>query len=192
METTKDGLLIETPDDIDTETRMYLWSGRNFEGDQWIEYDFRIESPEGLGLLVVCASGMQREDFIADHELPKTGSMSTIVSATRNYHWEYVRRVEAMRTDVETQWVSKNPFARNLHSGCIPRLERDRWHRLRFVKVGNRLHGSINGKTVFDIRDDGFQNHGPVYNFGRIALRQMYKTRMRYRNLVMHTRNELT
>jgi hypothetical protein len=192
METTKDGLLIETPDDIDTETRMYLWSGRTFEGDQWIEYDFRIESPEGLGLLVVCASGMQREDFISDHGMPQTGSMSTIVSGTRNYHWEYVRRVEAMRTDVETQWVSKNPFARNLHSGCIPRLERDRWYRLRFVKSGNRLHGSIDGKTVFDVRDDGFQNHGPVYNFGRIALRQMYKTRMRYRNLAVHTKNGLT
>jgi len=191
METTREGLLIETPDVIGVETRMYLWSGRVFEGDHWIEYDFRLESSEGLALLVVCASGMQREDFISDHGVPRTGSMGTILGATRNYHWEYVRRVEAMRTDVETQWVSKNPFFRNLHSGCIPRLERDRWYRLRFVKVGPRLHGSIDGKTVFDVRDEPFQNHGPVYDFGRIALRQMYKTRMRYRNLVVHTRNTL-
>ena len=190
MQTDAEGLLIETPDIIASETRMYLWSGRTFEGDQWIEYDFRLESPEGLALLVACASGMQREDFISDHGLPTTGSMGTILNSTRNYHWEYVRRVEAMRTDMETQWVSKNPFSLSLHSGCIPRLERDRWHRLRFVKAGNRLHGSINGRTVFEVHDHPFQNNGPVYNFGRIGLRQMYKTRMRYRNLVVHTRSE--
>jgi hypothetical protein len=191
LETTPEGLLIETPDVIDIETRMYLWSDRTFEGDQWIEYDFRLESPEGLGLLVVCASGMQREDFIADHGPPKTGGMGTILGATRNYHWEYVRRVEAMRTDVETQWLSKNPFGRILHSGCIPRLEQDRWRRLRFVKAGYRLHGSIDGRTVFDVRDDPFQSYGSAYNFGRMAFRQMYKTRMRYRDLVVYTRDGL-
>ncbi|MEB2364255.1 MAG: DUF1961 family protein [Bryobacterales bacterium] len=86
--------------------------------------------------------------------------------------------------------MSKNPFSRHLHSACIPRLEQDRWRRLRLVKAGERLHGSIDGRTVFDVHDVPFQNNGPVYSFGRIALRQMYKTKMRYRDLVVHSRNE--
>lgn len=188
MEQTPEGLFIRTPDALDKETRMYLWSQRTFEGDQWIEFDFRLESPKGLALLSICASGMQREDFIADHGVPPTGSMSTILRDVRNYHWEFVRRVEAMRTDVETQYVAKNPFGHRLHYGCIPRLEPHRWYRLRCLKAGPRLHGAIDGETVFDLEDDPFHNNGPVYNFGRIALRQMYHTALRYRNLVVYQR----
>lgn len=188
MEETREGLFIKTPDALDKETRMYLWSPKAFEGDQWIEFDFRLESPKGLALLSVCASGMQREDFIMDHGVPPTGSMVTILRDLRNYHWEFVRRVEAMRTDVETQYVAKNPFGHRLHYGCIPRLEQNRWYRLRCLKAGRRLHGAIDGQTVFDVPDDPFHNNGPVYNFGRIALRQMYHTALRYRNLVVYQR----
>jgi hypothetical protein len=44
---------------------------------------------------------------------------------------------------------------------------------------------------VFDVRDDPFQSYGSAYNFGRMAFRQMYKTRMRYRDLVVYTRDGL-
>ena len=189
LKVTNEGLLIQTPDIIDMETRMYLWSPIIFEGDQWIEYDFRLESPKGLSLLVVCASSLQRSDFIQDIGLEKTGSMQIILSKTRNYHWEYVRRVDIIRTDVETQYLLKNPMDIKMFYGCIPRFEQHRWYRLRFIKCGNRLRGSIDGKTVFDIIDNPFQSTGPVYNYGRIGLRQMYNTRMRYKNLIVYTRN---
>ncbi len=188
VQTTDEGLLVKTPDRIAKETRMYLWSPRTFEGDQWIEYDFRIESPEGLALLVFAASGAQREDFLQDYEMEKTGRMGIILGKTRNYHWEYVRRVECMRTDVETQYMGKNPWGRQMLMGCIPRLKEGEWHRLRLVKVGNRIHGSIDGTTVFDVKDDPKTQHGPVLDFGRIGLRQMYKTSMRYRNFVVYER----
>jgi len=181
---TDEGLLIKTPDIIAKDSRIYLWSPQTFEGDQWIEFDFRVESPKGLSLLVVAASGSQREDFVTDHGLPRTGAMGFILGQTRNYHWEFVRRVEAMRTDVETQYLAKNPWGHRMFYGCIPRLQRNRWYRLRFVKLGNRLYGSINGRTVFDIEDSAFNNNGPVLNFGRIGLRQMYSTAMQYRNFV--------
>ena len=169
---------------------MYLWSPKSFEGDQWIEFDFRPESPKGLALAVFCASGSQREDFINDHGLQKTGSMGVILEQTRNYHWEYFRRVDIMRTDVETQYLLKNPWGRTLHYGCIPLLQENRWHRLRFVKIDNRLHGAIDGKTVFDAMDDADANHGPVFNFGRFGFRQMYNTTMRYRNFVVYERKD--
>ena len=189
LKITKEGLLIQTPDIIDMETRMFLWSPVVFEGDQWIEYDFRLESPKGLSLLVVCASGLQRDDFIQDIGLEKTGSMQIILSKTRNYHWEFVRRVDVIRADVETQYLAKNPMDIRMFYSCIPRFEQNRWYRLRFIKCGNRLHGSIDDKTVFDVIDNPFYSTGPVYNYGRIGLRQMYNTTMRYRNMSVYVRN---
>jgi hypothetical protein len=41
---------------------------------------------------------------------------------------------------------------------------------------------------VFDLRDDASGHTGPVLNFGRIALRHMYHTTVRYRNLVVYER----
>lgn len=187
-ETTAEGLYLKSPDQIANETRLYLWSPRAFEGDHWLEFDFRPESPAGLALLVLCASGMQREDYFADHGVPATGSMKTILRDLRNYHWEFFRRVEAMRTDVETQYLAKNPFGRRLHASCIPRLEQNRWYRIRFLVAGRRLHGSIDGRTVFDVTDNPENNNGPVYNFGRIGLRLMYATAMRFRDLSLWTR----
>jgi hypothetical protein len=60
-----------------------------------------------------------------------------------------------------------------------------------FVGAGLRFAATASAALLAGQTPDPFQNHGPVYNFGRIAFRQMYKTRMRYRNLVVHTRNEL-
>ena len=188
IETTPEGLFIKTPEFIDIETRMYLWSPKTFEGDQWIEYDFRLESPKGLAVLVLYASGLQRQDFISDDELEKTGSMQFILSKIRNYHWEYMRRVDVIRTDVETQYLAKNPMDIRMSYNCIPKFEQNRWYRLRFVKFGNRLHGSIDGKTVFDVMDNAFNSTGPVYNFGRIGIRQMFNTTMSYRNFIVYQR----
>jgi hypothetical protein len=187
MKIGSEGLLIRTPAIIEVDSRMYLWSPRNFEGDQWIEYDFRPESKDGLALLAVCCRGPQREDLL-DDRLENSGSMGVILNRSVNYHWEYFRRVEIMRRDVETQYVSKNPWHWHMHYGCIPKLEVGQWHRLRFVKMGCRLHGSIDGRTVFDVKDDPLANNGSVLNFGRIGLRHMYNTAVRYRNLSVHER----
>ena len=189
IETTREGLYIKTPDSIDPETRMYLWSPKAFTGDQWIEYEFCLESPKGLAVLVMYASGLQRQDFIDDDEMPESGSMQFILRDIRNYHWEYMRRVDVIRTDVETQYMAKNPMDIRMFYNCIPKFEQQRWYRLRFVKIDNRLHGSIDGRTVFDVNDSAFNSTGPVYDFGRIGLRQMFNTTMRYRNFSVHVRN---
>jgi len=187
---TSEGLLVQTPDELAVDSRTYLWSPVTFEGDMWIEYEFRPEAPRGLALLVVCASGPQREDFISDHGLPRGGGMGTIIAdRVRNYHWEYFRRVEAMRTDVETQFLCKNPWQRPLAFAVRPKLTEGQWHRLRLVKIGPRIHASLDGHTVFDAEDKSWYGTGPWYDFGRIALRQMYHTTMRYRNFSVHTRD---
>lgn len=189
LEITQEGLLFETPDIIHKESRGYVWLPGTYEGDLWIEYDFRLESPNGLALILFYASGMQREDFHRDHGLLNTGAMGTMLTRYRNYHWEYMRRVCGARTDHESHYVHKNPWGRNFYRGCSERYEMGEWYRIRVVKAKNRIHGSINGRTVFDVMDDPFRGAGPVYNFGRIALRQMFDTKMRYRNLSIHQRS---
>lgn len=188
LDITENGLYWETPDNIDKESRGYLWCPAKVEGDQWIEFEFQLVSPKGLALLMMCASGMQGEDVIDDQGLRQTGSMRDMNATYRNYHWEYVRRVEAMRTDVETQYVNKNPWGKSLHVGCVPRLEQNRWIKIRYIKIGNKIYGSFDGKTVFEVEDNAFINNGPVLNSGRVVLRQMYNTAMRYRNFVIYTR----
>lgn len=188
---TDNSLYWETPDIIDKESRGNLWCPVKVEGDQWIEFEFELISKKGLALLMMCASGMQGEDIIEDQGLRQTGSMSDMNRNYRNYHWEYMRRVEAMRTDVETQYVSKNPWGKGMYVGSVPKLEQDRWIKIRFIKIDNKLYGSLDGKTVFVIKDNAFNNNGPVLNSGRVVLRQMYSTTMRYRNFVIYTKKNI-
>lgn len=186
VETSPEGLFFKTPDKIDNATRLTLWGPKTFEGDQCLDVDFRLETPRGLALVFLCASGVAREDFINDHELKMTGKMSPILGGTRNYHWEFVRRVNVIRTDMETQSVYKNPWGKHLHLGVIPKIEQDKWYKLRMIKIGDRIQGSIDGKIVFDVTDHPDQHHGPVFNFGRIGIRHMYHTGVWHRNLVVY------
>jgi hypothetical protein len=185
-----DGLLWKTPDIIHTESRGYLWCPFYVEGDVCVEYEFQLLSPKGLALVIMCASGTRGEDIIRDQGLKNTGSMADMNANYRNYHWEYVRRVEAMRTDVETQYVNKNPWGKSLFVGCTNRLEENKWIKIKFMKTGNRISGELNGKKIFDVKDSGFDNNGPLLNSGRIVLRQMYATSMKYRNFTIYQKGK--
>ena len=186
----EEGLLVQTADHIHNESRVYFWSEEDFEGDVAVQFDFRPESETGLALLVVHASGMQREDFIDDHEPRTSGAMGTIIAAdVRNYHWEFFRRTGDVRTDLGTHVLVKNPWQRPLAMATRAPLALGEWHRLLFVKEGDRLRGAIDGEWVFDVRDDPLGGTGPVFNYGRIGLREMYQTRMRFRDLKVWERN---
>lgn len=186
LNTSPEGLTWRTPEIIHTESRGYLWCPYYVEGDVCVEYEFQLLSPKGLSLVIICASGTRGEDIIDDQGLKKTGSMADMNTNYRNYHWEYVRRVEAMRTDVETQYVNKNPWGKSLFVGCTKRLDQNRWIRIRFMKTGNRISGEMDGRKIFDVEDTAFDNNGPLLNTGRIVLRQMYATSMKYRNFTVY------
>jgi hypothetical protein len=161
---------------------MYLWSPANYEGDIAVQLEFRPEKDSGLALLVVDASGMQREDFIADNPPRATGSMSTIIAdRVRNYHWEFFRRTGDVRADLGTQVLVKNPWLRPLGMAALPRLEVGRWHRLLFLKEGAQIRTAIDGRWVLEARDDPPIYTGPVFDYGRVGLRLMYGPRMRFR-----------
>lgn len=190
LETTPEGLLIETPQQIHRESRVYFWSPRIFEGDLAVEFDFRPESVDGLALLVLQASGMQREDFITDHPSRTTGAMKTIIGdRVRNYHWEFFRHAVDVRGDLGTSVLVKNPWQHPLGLATRASFVTGEWCKLLFLQEGDRLRTAINGEWLLDVRDNPCSNNGPVLNCGRIGLRLMYQTRMRFRNLRVWNRD---
>ncbi len=163
----------------------YLWTKQFFEGDQVIEFDFMPLRENGLSLLCLQAAGMQGEDFMCDYPLRLDGSMSLVFGENvRLYHWEYFREMDDTRNDVASSALIKQPWQHPLAYQCLTdRLACGQWHRLQYVQEGNRLRGSIDGQLLFDVLDEPFGGHGPVFRGGRLGIRLMWKTDIRFRNL---------
>lgn len=189
---TDEGLLIDTPDhlprhdnkavDLD---QMYLWTNQSFEGDLYVEFEFKSLRKGGLSLLMFQASGMQREDFMREYPLRTNGAMSTVHSEdVRNYHWEFFREMNDTRNDVCSQVVLKNPWFRPLGYHCMKKpLEREVWHTLKLLQRGGRIICVIDDTVMLDMEDNGFGNNGPVLSAGHLAIRCMVRTKMLFRNL---------
>ena len=176
---------------VDGENQMYLWSWQSFEGDLALEFEFMLKKEFGLGLLCLQATGMQREDFMKDYPLRKSGSMSMVVwENIRNYHWEWFREMGDTYNAVNTQAVCKEPWMKPLAYACQPeRLSKNEWHTLRFVQEGGHLRGIIDGEVIWEADDIPNENNGPVYTAGHIALRCMLGTHLVYRNLKVWNRS---
>jgi hypothetical protein len=196
---TKDGLLVETPmqnpgHDLHSleegKRHVYLWTEKSFEGDLYVEYEFNPLQTGGLSLLMVQATGMQREDFMNDYERNTSGTMSMVCwEDVRNYHWEYYREMNDVRNDLGSNALIKNPFQKPLAFGMLDeQLDKHKWHKLQFLQIGNRLTGAINGRIVWQVEDDGHGNSGPVLSSGHIAIRCMIRTRIMFRNLKVYNR----
>lgn len=196
VEVTKDGLLVETVNKEYTgsllDSQVYVWSNRPFEGNLYVEYDFKVVRPGGLSLLMVQASGMNREDFMADYPLRTSGRMTTVYGEdVRNYHWEYYREMADMRNDVENSALMKNPFLYPLSFGSLNApVKKEVWHKLQFLQIDNKLVGAIDGIIMVEFKDDGFSNNGPVYDFGRIAIRCMVHSKLLFRNLKVYNQSK--
>jgi len=111
----------------------------------------------------------------------------------RNYHWEYYREMSDMRNDVSNSALMKNPFLYPLSfSALTTPVEKNTWHKLQFLQIGNKLTGAIDGVIMVEFTDDGFTNNGPVYNYGRIAIRCMLHSKLLFRNLRVYNRASFT
>lgn len=187
-----EGLQIETINKEYTgrllDSQVYVWTRQAFEGNLYVEFEFKVLRPGGLSLLMVQASGMNREDFMKDYPLRTGGRMTTVYGEdVRNYHWEFYREMQDMRNDVENSALMKNPFLYPLSFRSLTTpVKKDGWNKLQFLQIGNKLVGAINGKVMVEFTDDGFNNNGPVYDFGHIAIRCMLKSKNQYRNLKVY------
>jgi len=171
-------------------TRMYLWTRQVMQGDLAVSFEFKIHRHGGLALLMVQAAGMQGEDFLDDYPLRSDGSMQVVHREdVRNYHWEFYREMADCRNDLVSHGCFKNPWLRPMNYQIENRTwETDRWYRLTFLQECSRLRGAIDGVTVMDVLDTGFDNNGPVLRHGRIALRAMMRTDMTFRNFEVQSR----
>ena len=78
-------------------------------------------------------------------------------AVTRGWcHAHYLRWVRTgdVRADLGSQVLVKNPWLRPLGMVALPRLEVGRWHRLLFLKEGDRIQTALDGRWVFDVKDD--------------------------------------
>ncbi|MEH0152597.1 DUF1961 family protein [Limibacter armeniacum] len=192
---TEEGLLIETPflDQCAAtlDSQVYVWSKDIFEGDLYVEYEFKSLRPGGLSLLMVQAAGMQREDVLKDYPLRTNGNFRTAIGEdVRNYHWEYYREMNDVRNDIASGGLTKNPYYLPLDYGTFDKpFENYKWHKLQFLQQGNKLVGAIDGKIIVEAEDSYLTNSGGVYNFGHIVIRCMVRTKLLVRNLKVYNRN---
>jgi hypothetical protein len=188
-----EGLLVETPDvpllPENLDKQVYLWSNRNFEGNLYVECEWKAFKPNGLSLLMIHASGMNREDFMADYPKRTYGRMDTVHRENvRNYHWEYYREMNDVRNDVASSFSRKNPFAfRNGFGSTSEPVMLNQWHKLQLVSIDGHVRGAIDGKVLLEFRDNSRTNTGCTLNYGHIAIRCMVHTKLLLRNLKVYT-----
>ncbi|MBC8039811.1 MAG: DUF1961 family protein [Opitutaceae bacterium] len=188
-----EGLLVETPveehNEHNLEKQVYLWTHQNFEGNLYIEYEWKSLKPNGLSLLMYHASGMSREDFMVDYPKKTTGKMLTVHGENvRNYHWEYYREMNDVRNDVGTAFSRKNPFVFRNGFGSAPApFAQNEWHKLQLTAINGKITGAIDGKVMLEFTDNSHTNTGTILNFGHIAIRCMIHTKIVFRNLKVFT-----
>jgi hypothetical protein len=133
---------------------------------------------------------MQGEDFMKDYFLRSDGSMSMVCwEDVRNYHWEFYREMLDTRNDLVSHGMVKNPWLKPVAFQVENRRwDLNRWYKLEFLQEGARIRGAIDGVTVIDYTDNGFDNNGPVLTHGHIAIRCMMRTDIVIRNLQVKDR----
>ena len=189
-----EGLLIETPtlrygSDEAWNSQVYIWSNKTFEGNVYVEFEWKAIKPNGLSLLMIQASGMGREDFMADYPKRTNGTMQTVhAEDVRNYHWEFYREMNDVRNDTGTAFSRKNPFAYRIGFGSAPEpFAINEWHKLQIVQKSGKILGAIDGKILLVIDDNSRTNTGCILNYGHIAIRCMVHSALVYRNLKVYT-----
>jgi hypothetical protein len=189
-----EGLLIETPDipyggRESYGKQVYIWSNRTFEGNIYVEFEWKALKPNGLSLLMVHASGMNREDFMADYPKKTSGTMTTVHGENvRNYHYEFHREMNDVRNDTATGFSRKNPFSYRIGFGSGPAsFTINEWHKLQLVQHGGMIFGAVDGQVYLEIEDSSRTNTGTILNYGHIAIRCMVHSALVFRNLKVYT-----
>lgn len=189
LRATPEGMLFETHDTWDVSNLCTLWGPDRYEGDLHLECDVRVERDNGLALLVFDATTFDRGDVLEHRDFEVTGHMKTHLSQIRNYWWEWLRLTPVQNDDHRDHALAKGPhLAPALAHNVLDEPTVNEWHTLTIRRTGDRIRCAIDDQCVLDARDPPFTGTGPPYNAGRIAIRHMQKTRVRYRDLKVWTR----
>ena len=176
--------------DIADHGHAYFWFPDFVEGDVRLDYDFQILEPGGLSLIMVQAAGIHGERFLEDYPRRTSGAMRMVAwEDVRNYHLEYYREMDDVRNDLATFALVKNPWLRPLgYATRTWQWQMNRWYHLCFAQQEGSLRLFIDDDLVIDARDDAFNNNGPLLQRGYVALRCMFRTAMRFKDVSIRWR----
>jgi hypothetical protein len=156
---------------------VVLWNTRAFPADFLLEFGISPQdSSMGLNIVFFCTASREGGG-IFDLGLPRRGGVfkSYHSGALDCYHISYWA-VAATGVPRRTANLRKN------HGFLLPACGDDRIagmgagpHKVRLLKVGNRIRLETRGQLALAFDDDG-KTYGPVHGPGRIGLRQMAHT----------------
>jgi hypothetical protein len=160
------------------------WCPEVFPGSFVAEWDAQcLDTKLGLCIVFFSTQGPRGED-IFDPNLPKrTGLFPQYTMGLSCYHISYYANTPD-EPNRATANMRKNPGSHIVAQGppAIP-AESTAIHHVRLVKDGPHITLAVDGKASIDWTDDG--KLGPIYEGGRIGLRQMQWTTFRYRNFTV-------
>ncbi len=159
------------------------WCPRDFPASFVCEWDVQIVSDFGLTIVFFAAKGENGED-IFDASLPSRDGtfVHYIRGAVKSYHISYFastpgtpgRATSNLRKNNSFYLASTGPVAVPDDSRSV--------HQMRLFKDGAHIQLQVDGRVSIDYTDPGTDRYGPVYEGGKIGLRQMQWTVGRYRN----------
>jgi len=158
-------------------SHLVFWNTREFPADVLIEFGVSpADSGNGLNIVFFAAKGRNGES-IFDLSLPmRDGEFKTYHSGALNcYHVSYWA-IDPQGKERGTSHIRKNhgfhlvAMGRDFVAGQGPGP-----HRIRVLKLDNKIAVEANGKIEVQWEDDG-KTYGPIWKEGYIGLRQMQHT----------------
>jgi len=158
-------------------SHLVFWNTREFPSDMLVEFGVSPADPNnGLNIVFFAAKGRDGGSIFDLSQPMRDGEFRTYHSGEINcYHVSYwaitstgeARGTANIRKNHGFHLVS---MGSDLIAGQGPGP-----HRIRILKLGNKITVEANGKIEVRFEDDG-KTFGPVWKEGRIGLRQMQHT----------------
>jgi len=185
----KDGWLniqSKQPDGNHITGHIVMWCPEDFSGDFIAEWEVQIVNKYGLCIVFFDASGDNRKSIFDPSLAKRNGVFKQYTNGDINsYHISYyaatplgVRSMSNLRKNKGFYLVSNGPTGIEYGSKEI--------HKITLIKEGGHIQLAVDGKKIIDFTDDG-KTYGPVWNYGKIGLRQMKWTNAKYRNFKVYS-----
>ena len=175
----KDGMMHVTTHD--TTNGVMIWCKKELPASFLFEFDMTPHSPSGFFLVFFCAKGRNGEDITSKEMLAQKSAKTLFKKYTKGtidcYHTSY------RRNEVADCNLRKNSGLILLKKKQVDEvLPRDQTHHVQLLKKGGQIKLTVNGRLFMDYTDDGKTN-GPIWEGGRIGLRQVYDSDGSYDNV---------
>ncbi len=174
------------PDGNHLTGHIVMWCPEDFSGDFIAEWEVQIVSKYGLCIVFFDAHADNGKSIFDPSLAKRNGVFKRYHSGDINsYHISYyaatplgVRSMSNLRKNKGFYLVSNGPTGIEYDSKEI--------HKITLMKKGGYIQLAVNGRKIINFTDDD-KTYGPVWNYGKIGLRQMKWTKAKYRNFKVYS-----